>query len=230
LSLAPLLFAILGIVALTNFYNFMDGADGLAAGQGLLTLAAAGAIAMNGGDQELALIAALLAAALAGFLMHNWPPAAIFMGDAGSTFLGFLFGSLAASAAFDSTFTAVPAAAWPCLLATFLADTTFTLLRRIWRGEPWRRAHREHYYQRLIRGGWSHGRVAAAYLAVSAILGVLAVGHFALGAGTPAALLVCAFLVLAGAFQLTRRGISGQRPSPARGRPLPAPEVGHWQR
>lgn len=225
-GLAAAIFAVLGIVALTNFYNFMDGADGLAAGQALLSLAAAGAASLRGGLEGLALVSGLLAGSVAGFLIHNWHPARIFMGDSGSTFLGFVFGSLAASAWFEPARAALPAAIWICPLAPFLADATITLARRILRGERWYAAHRQHFYQRLIERGWSHRRVAGSYLSATAALGILSATHDAYGA-TPAWMLGGCLAVTAMAVGLAWRTAAGNRRGVARGEPLPPRGFGH---
>lgn len=166
--------AVAVMVVLTNLYNFMDGADGLAGGMALLGFSAY-AWAAAPGDSGLAVACACLAAAAAGFLLFNFPPARIFMGDAGSIPLGF--------AAVAIGFLGVQAALWPIwfpflVFSPFWVDAGFTLLRRVLRGERFWQAHRQHYYQRLIRMGWSHRRTAVcAYalmfcVAASAVLGL----------------------------------------------------------
>jgi Fuc2NAc and GlcNAc transferase len=154
------------IVWSTNLFNFMDGSDGLAAGQGAIALLAFGEL-LGGGTRVVALAGT---GALCGFLVHNISPARIFMGDALSTSLGFLFGGLAlfATRAYDSV--------WPGLLPIYLFvfDATATLLRRVVRGERWWSAHRTHAYQLLLQRGWSHRAVQMLYLAFAAALAELA--------------------------------------------------------
>jgi Fuc2NAc and GlcNAc transferase len=163
------LLAVLGIVWLTNLYNFMDGIDGLASGEAV-TVGVLGALLLAPREPSLALVALLLAAAAAGFLVWNWAPARLFMGDVGSGFIGFLFGGLALA---SENAHALPAVLWLILLGPFFMDATITLLRRIARGERWYAGHRTHAYQRAVLGGWSHRRVTATVAALSAALGLL---------------------------------------------------------
>ncbi len=162
-SLGPIgaLLPVLGIVWLTNLYNFMDGIDGLAATQAVGTSAVAGAILWAAGADALAAACLVMAAASAGFLFWNWPPAKVFMGDVGSGWLGFSFGTLIIAGEQTG---ALPAAVWVVLLSVFIWDATFTLLARITRGERWYNAHRCHAYQRAVEGGMSHLGVTMAVL------------------------------------------------------------------
>lgn len=159
--------ATVGVVWWINLYNFMDGIDGLAAGQAV-TVAGFGAllILMNG-PSSIAGFAILLAGASLGFLFWNWAPARIFMGDAGSGFLGFVFAVLAIAAEHAG---ALPLVAWLMLSGVFLFDSTVTLVRRVLRGERWYTAHRSHAYQKLVAFGYSHWRVTTYVLFLNAIL------------------------------------------------------------
>ena len=153
LDLGPLSYpiSVLWLVSLTNFYNFMDGIDGIAGGTAVLVCTfLAIAFASAGGT---VLTPVLLGAACLGFLAHNYPPAKIFMGDVGSGFLGFTLGALAIVGDHQLE---LPASAVLLALGMFILDTTMTLTRRIARGEKWYAAHRSHYYQRLVQAGWSH--------------------------------------------------------------------------
>ena len=142
---------------MTNLYNFMDGSDGLAGG---MAVSGFGAYALAAAmSHELALAAACtsVAAASIAFLTRNLPPAQIFMGDAGSTVLGF------SAATFGIH--GVVAGLWPLwfpglVFLPFIADASVTLFRRVLQRERVWQAHRQHYYQRLIRSGWSHARMA----------------------------------------------------------------------
>ncbi|MDQ6959827.1 MAG: hypothetical protein Q9M27_02270, partial [Mariprofundaceae bacterium] len=159
--------AALGIVWLINLYNFMDGIDGLAGGEAV-TVAVGGAILLGlGGAMDLALVALLLAAASGGFLIWNWPPARIFMGDVGSGFLGYVFAIIALA---SEKAGAVPAIVWVVLLAIFIFDATYTLMWRVLNGERWYAAHRSHAYQRLVQGGWSHLRVTNTLLCINILI------------------------------------------------------------
>ena len=144
---------LLFIVWMINLYNFMDGMDGFAGGMaviGFSTLAWLGRA-----DAGFVAICLIVAAASAGFLVHNFPPAKIFLGDTGSTALGFL---AAACSLWGSKAGLFPF--WVALLvfSPFIVDATVTLLRRLLRGEKVWEAHRTHYYQRLVLLGWGHRR------------------------------------------------------------------------
>ena len=180
------------IVALTNAYNFMDGIDGIAGAQAVV--AGAGWVAVGSLDShaEVTGIGLLLAAAGAGFLLYNWPPARVFMGDAGSGFFGFLFAALPLAAApTDGSPRVVLWATAALVVWPFLADTGFTLLRRAVRRENILAAHRSHIYQRLVITGLSHRRVTLLYAALAA-LGVAAAVAMAAGRSTLVPLLLAA--------------------------------------
>jgi Fuc2NAc and GlcNAc transferase len=159
------------IFCFTNVYNFMDGIDGLAAGEGLAVSAAAGALLFLHGDRELAILCWVLSAALGGFIPWNWPPAKVFMGDVGSNFLGFVFASLAvASENRDS----LPIMVWGVLLLVFLVDGASTFFLRLLKGERVSQAHRSHAYQRAVESGFSHAQVTGAILVLDGALVALA--------------------------------------------------------
>jgi Fuc2NAc and GlcNAc transferase len=162
--------AVLGIVWLTNLFNFMDGIDGMAGGEAAAVGAIGGGLLLGAGRPELALVSLLIAAAALGFLYWNWSPASIFMGDAGSGFLGFEFAVLALQ---SERAAAVPLWAWVMLLGAFIFDATLTLLRRVAGGEVWHAAHRRHAYQRAVTAGRSHAAVSGAALGLTAALGLL---------------------------------------------------------
>ncbi|MCA7955127.1 glycosyltransferase family 4 protein [Burkholderia seminalis] len=147
------------MVWLTNLYNFMDGADGLAGGMALFGFGGYAAAALGGANTspDLVVAGAAIAGATLGFLLLNFHPARLFLGDAGSIPLGFLAGALG--------YWGWQTAVWPIwfpamVFAPFIADASVTLLRRLLRGEKFWQAHREHYYQRMVRSGVSHGRTA----------------------------------------------------------------------
>jgi UDP-N-acetylmuramyl pentapeptide phosphotransferase/UDP-N-acetylglucosamine-1-phosphate transferase len=150
-----------------NLFNFMDGIDGVAAGEaaaiglGLLLFAGLGV----GVDPQLAWLAATILGAAIGFLVWNWPPARIFLGDVGSTTLGYLTGFLLLGVAFDGH--------WRVALILplyFVADATITLGRRLLRGERFWRAHREHFYQQAVRHGLGHAAVTKRVIAGDLVL------------------------------------------------------------
>ena len=161
----------LWMVGLTNAYNFMDGLDGLAGGVAVIAGAFLCAIAFSQESLFIYLTAYVLIASVAGFLIFNFPPAKIFMGDVGSAFLGFTFATLAVIGAhFDRghlSFYVVP-----MLLFQFVFDTFFTFVRRLLRGEKVHLAHRTHLYQLLNRTGFSHKEVALFHYAVAVAQGI----------------------------------------------------------
>ena len=159
--------SIVWLVGVTNFFNFMDGIDGLAAGQA--TAICIGVIIAGWSDAS-GVLAAAVGGASAGFLLHNWPPARIFMGDAGSGFLGFVLAALPFLAPASRMHDAVLALAIGMTL--FLLDPAFTLLRRAAQGRNPMQAHREHLYQRLARPGRPVVRVTAPYLAGALLLSI----------------------------------------------------------
>ncbi len=166
--------ALLTIVWLTgfsNFFNFMDGIDGLAGGVGAIYSLALSAVCIGTGHRLLGAGCLMMAAACLGFLVHNFPPAKIFMGDVGSLFIGYV---LAAFAVWTTNSGARPAPFVAVLLifGTFIYDATFTIIRRIRRREKLYLAHRSHLYQRLVIAGQSHRRVSLTYYGLSAMLGV----------------------------------------------------------
>lgn len=148
--------AVLWLVGVVNFFNFLDGIDGLATVQAVVTAAG---VALAGWDPAATLLAAAVAGAAAGFLPYNWSPASVFLGDVGSYFLGYTLAVLPLAAPTGSRSQAVLFVTLS--LWMFLADAAWTLARRARRGARWYEAHREHLYQELaLRHG--HSRVAAA--------------------------------------------------------------------
>jgi len=172
-----------------NLYNFMDGADGLAGGMAVIGFCAYGAAAGLAGDATLALTSLCVAAAAAAFLMFNFPPARMFMGDSGSIPLGFLAASVGLLGWRDGS--------WPLwfpliVFAPFIADASVTLARRALRGERVWKAHRSHYYQRLVLSGWSHRRLAAGEYGLMLLTSIVAL--LALRAPGPMQFLILATL------------------------------------
>jgi Fuc2NAc and GlcNAc transferase len=159
--------AVLGIVWAVNFYNFMDGIDGIAGGQAVVVGVGAGALLMGAGAADLAGASFLVAAASFGFLLWNWSPARIFMGDVGSGLLGFLFAALAVA---SENRGAVPVLVWVLMLGVFVVDATVTLVRRMIEREPLFHAHKKHAYQRAVQAGWSHAGVSGFVLALGVVL------------------------------------------------------------
>jgi Fuc2NAc and GlcNAc transferase len=155
------------LVGLLNVYNFMDGMDGLAATQAMGAAFALATCSIAALQDDLTLLNLVLLGAAAGFFVHNAPPAKLFMGDVGSTFLGFSF---AAMSLLGLSRAQHPLALTPVLfaLAPFLLDGGFTLLRRLLRGEKIWQAHRTHLYQRAVASGLQHHDVLVRYAAWTA--------------------------------------------------------------
>jgi UDP-N-acetylmuramyl pentapeptide phosphotransferase/UDP-N-acetylglucosamine-1-phosphate transferase len=164
-----------GLLAMVNFFNFMDGIDGLAVGQTLIAAAVllAGAIVVHA--YTTALLAAALAGVAAGFLPFNWNPARCFMGDAGSYFCG---GSLGALLILGER-SGVPLLLVGLASVAFLSDATITLTLRLVTGRAIWQAHHSHIYQRMVSAGWSHARVATLYMVLAASMGIVAVLYLA---------------------------------------------------
>lgn len=161
--------SVLFVVWMTNLYNFMDGMDGLAGGMAVIGFVTFSALGWLAGEPVFAMFSGIVAAAVAGFLVFNFPPARIFMGDTGSATLGFLAASLVLWAARDGIF---PPWVGLLIFSPFVVDATVTLLRRLVRRDRIWVAHRTHYYQRLVRFGWGHKKtVLAEYLLMAACSG-----------------------------------------------------------
>lgn len=160
-----ILIAALAMLWSLNLYNFMDGIDGIAALQTVLACGAAAVLSWNSvADVSYALFCLLIAAAHCGFLVWNFPPARLFMGDAGSVATGFMLAGLAVIGAVHGELNPL---CWLVLLAAFITDASWTLLWRIATGEPFTQAHRHHLYQRLSRRWDSHLKVDMLLLAIN---------------------------------------------------------------
>jgi Fuc2NAc and GlcNAc transferase len=191
------------IVWMLNLYNFMDGIDGLAGGEAAVSALFFFLIFAYYGESGWAMANLFVAAASMGFLVHNWPPARVFMGDAGSAFLGAFFGmqSIVAPLA-----TSVPFPVLVLPLANFILDTTVTLVRRIWRGEKWYQPHRSHFYQRMTKLGMSHSKVTGVEL-ISVVLSCVAAVWY-LRSGLPGRFATVAFVMIglvAGGIWISRK-------------------------
>jgi len=153
---------VIAVTAVINFTNFMDGVDGLVAGCMGVTIVAL-ALSLSAPWPLWALVGSLL-----GFLLWNWSPAKVFMGDVGSTFLGAVFAGLV-----------LQASSWPqafgyLLVATpLLGDACFCVSRRFLAGQRVFQAHRLHLFQRLQQAGWPHARVSLTYIVATAMLAVV---------------------------------------------------------
>ncbi len=139
---------ILAMIWLVNLYNFLDGIDGYAGSEAIVVALGASLFYHDR-------LFIMMALSVAGFLLFNWHKASIFMGDVGSTFLGFFFGVMALYHYHDSADVII----WFVLLGLFIVDATVTLFRRFLRGEKLSIAHKKHAFQRLVQSGFSHQKV-----------------------------------------------------------------------
>jgi Fuc2NAc and GlcNAc transferase len=163
--------AVLGVMWSTNLYNFMDGIDGIAAVEAVSVGALGGTLLWLTSNPGLSIVAFTVAAANLGFLPWNWPPAKVFMGDVGSSLLGFFFASLAIA---SENSKALPVVWWILLLLVFVFDATVTLFRRGLARESLYVAHREHAYQRAVASGFRHTQVTGAVAVINISLAMLA--------------------------------------------------------
>lgn len=157
--------AVIALVWLLNLYNFMDGIDGIAGIEALSsTFVAALIFLFMYGNEKMFVLNLLMVAAITGFLVWNFPPAKIFMGDAGSGFVGLTLGALAL---YSAHLAPVMWWVWLILLGVFIVDATFTLLRRLLRGDKVYQAHCSHAYQSAARRFGSHRVVTLSVLAIN---------------------------------------------------------------
>ncbi len=163
LGWAGAVLAAIYLVWLLNLYNFMDGIDGIASVEAITVCLGACPLYWLSGHASMTALPLLLAAAVAGFLFWNFPPAKIFMGDAGSGFLGIILGGLSLQAAWLSSQLFW---CWLILLGVFIVDASYTLVRRLLRGDKVYEAHRSHAYQFASR---RYGRHLPVTLAVTAL-------------------------------------------------------------
>ncbi len=162
----------LWITWLTNLYNFMDGIDGIAGAQALIASVGLAIVAAGVGAETSGWLLLALAGSSVGFLLFNFPPSSIFMGDVGSTAIGFFFGVLPLLPGSRSIAIEPVALA----LSFFVLDATVTLLRRVAAGEKWYTPHRTHLYQRPIVLGMEHRPVLFASAGAMVVGAACAVG------------------------------------------------------
>ena len=162
--------AVVGLVWCVNVYNFMDGIDGLSAIQCVIFSLFWYVLFSLNGDRTVSLMCLTLAAASCSFLLLNWHPAKVFLGDTGSILMGSLFAMLAVMAALHHQ---IPLISSGLLLGVFIADATITLIRRLLNGEKIWRAHCSHYFQRLAIVGISHRKIVIGYTIAMLICALL---------------------------------------------------------
>tara|TARA_R110002073_G_scaffold278890_1_gene442647 strand:+ start:177 stop:1172 length:996 start_codon:yes stop_codon:yes gene_type:complete len=199
------------IIWMSNLYNFMDGSDGLAGGMALIGFGYYGLLASFAGQYEFAMINFSITAAALAFLLHNFYPARIFMGDVGAIPLGFLAAVLGVLGWVDGLWSF-----WlPVMIfSPFIVDATVTIMKRCLRGEKIWQAHCEHYYQRLVRSGFGHRNTA-----LLAYVLMLAVGASAIWAVHQTFTVqcwvgvawVCIYMILMGVSDCYQRRLASRR-------------------
>ncbi|MGH8755745.1 MAG: MraY family glycosyltransferase [Burkholderiales bacterium] len=181
-------FAVVAVMWMTNLYNFMDGSDGLAGGMAVFGFSFYGIAAWISGNEIFALVNFSIAASALAFLLFNFHPARIFLGDAGSIPLGFLAAALGSMGWLQND--------WPVwfpllVFSPFIMDASVTLIKRALKRKKIWQAHREHYYQRLVQIGWGHRKTAWIEYALMLAAGASALWAIRQESSLQFALLVC---------------------------------------
>ena len=190
------------MVWMINLYNFMDGSDGLAGGMAMIGFCVYGVAALLAQRSDLAVVSFSIAGSATAFLIYNFHPAKVFLGDVGSIPLGFAAGSLGLLGWNRSI--------WPLwfpllVFSPFIVDATLTLLKRLSHRERVWEGHREHYYQRMVRMGWGHSKTALVEYGLMVCVGSSAVIALRWSQSTQVVLLVGWACVYSGiAFSLDR--------------------------
>ncbi len=154
-----------------NLFNFMDGSDGMAGMEAIFIFIFSCFAFCKAGAVPMMLISAVLICSIFVFLLFNWPPAKVFMGDVGSAGLGCI---IAVFMLIGHNFYHLPFTPWLIMYSLFVFDATVTLMLRIMAGEKWYHAHRSHAYQKLLRSGKSHLRVLICAITVNIALFIFA--------------------------------------------------------
>ncbi|MBK8103801.1 MAG: glycosyltransferase family 4 protein [Cellvibrionales bacterium] len=211
----PWLWPIIGVVVLmwcTNLYNFMDGMDGFAGSMGAIGFATLAILGIAQEQIPFAIFSAIISASCVGFLCFNFPPARIFMGDSGSTVLGFFMGALSIQ---GWQLNLYPLWVPVLIFSPFWVDATVTLGLRLYRREKVWLAHRQHHYQRWVLAGYSHRQVLGWYIVLMLSCSFTAiiqqtVQHPLANIGLPLAWLVCyGSLILQSERKLRQVKVSG---------------------
>jgi len=201
---------IVWIIAVTNAVNLIDGLDGLAVGVSSIASFSLFFIAILGGEQNVAIIAAALAGGCLGFLPYNFNPAKIFMGDTGSQFLGYMLSVICIQGLFKGY--AVISFIVPLLIMALpLFDTVFAILRRAWNHQPIMGADRGHLHHRLLDSGFSQKQTVAILYAITTVLGLSAVLVLEKGSYVAALLLMVSVATAFGMYRLFRKRFNRKR-------------------
>jgi UDP-N-acetylmuramyl pentapeptide phosphotransferase/UDP-N-acetylglucosamine-1-phosphate transferase len=192
---------ILFTVWMVNLYNFMDGMDGFAGGMTSIGFGTLAVLGWWGGDGVFAALNVIIVGATIGFLVFNFPPAKIFMGDTGSSTLGFLAAGMALWAHVTGL---VPLWISVVVFSPFIVDATVTLVRRAGQGEKVWQAHKTHYYQRLVQAGWGHRKTVLLEYGLMLACAGAAVAAYSVGALLQWVLMGAVAMMYIGFFQLVR--------------------------
>ncbi|MDE6280939.1 MAG: undecaprenyl/decaprenyl-phosphate alpha-N-acetylglucosaminyl 1-phosphate transferase, partial [Oscillospiraceae bacterium] len=199
------------IVAITNSVNFIDGLDGLACGVSTISAATMLVIALLVSEQDVAVMMAALAGACIGFLPYNFNPAKIFMGDTGSTFLGFVMATVSVNGMFKQ-YTIISFVVPFLMLGLPIFDECFAVIRRLSRGQSPMAPDRGHVHHRLIDMGFSQKQAVGVLYVISAILGLSAVVLTAGGAQKAMVFLLAMGVAAAIAWRVFLTGPAHDRP------------------
>jgi len=164
MSVLFFVFAAVTTVWFVNLYNFMDGIDGLAGTEAVFVSLVAGCVLLATGVDSMAFVCFALTFSVLGFLVFNWPPAKIFMGDVGSGFLGYIFAMLMW---ITNSHHQLSFPFWCILLSVFIIDATYTLIYSIIQRKKWWSAHCEHAYQRLTQSGLTHRKTTLSIVTIN---------------------------------------------------------------
>jgi UDP-N-acetylmuramyl pentapeptide phosphotransferase/UDP-N-acetylglucosamine-1-phosphate transferase len=192
------------VVWMVNLYNFMDGMDGLAGGMAVIGFACMSVLGFAAGDHGFGLFTLVVAAGAGGFLVFNFPPARIFMGDAGASTLGLL---AAVAMLWADRAGIFPLWAGMLIFSPFIVDATGTLLARIRAGERFWEAHRRHCYQILVRYGWGHRRTASRAYVLMLLVGTTTVAAVLLAAPALQMTVILVWTVVYGILWYRIRGL-----------------------
>ncbi len=172
LGWAGYILAAVFMVWLLNLYNFMDGIDAIAGVEAICVSVGAGALIIFQGAgiagylSSILMVGLMLMMAVAGFLVWNWPPAKIFLGDVGSGFIGYVIAIFALASVYHEM---ISLWTWVVLLGIFIVDASITLMRRFFNGQRWYEAHRSHAYQHAAIKYGSHRKVVLGVIAINVL-------------------------------------------------------------
>lgn len=195
---------VIWVIIVTNAVNLIDGLDGLAVGVSSIASFSLFFIAILGGEQNVAIIAAALAGGCMGFLPYNFNPAKIFMGDTGSQFLGYMLSIICIQGLFKG-YVIISFIVPLLILGLPLFDTIFAILRRAWNHKPIMGADRGHLHHRLLDNGFTQKQTVAILYIIASILGISAVLVLERGSYVAGMLLLVALSVAFGLYKLLRK-------------------------